>query len=182
MRQSKLPSLLLFVALICVSTIEAQNSAPQIAVTSAASYYPSVAPGSIASVFGSGFTDTTASATLDAHGNLPISLAGVSVYVQNVAAGIFYVSPQQINFLVPSATPPGQTAVNIVTYKGQSQTGQLAVLQSAPGIFIIGDGRGAIVNAVSGSLEPFDVYDSTLSDHQTRLAIYATGLNAESST
>ena len=73
---------------------------PITAVVSAADYEPAIAPGSIASVFAD-LANTHAEATPDALGNLPTSLNGTSVSVNGELAGLFYVSPGQVNFLVP---------------------------------------------------------------------------------
>lgn len=66
---------------------------------------------SIATIFGTNL----ASAPADARGaSLPRQLAGTSVSVNGVAAPLFYVSPSQINFQLPSNgdTTPGVSAEN----------------------------------------------------------------------
>ena len=72
-------------------------------IWNAASYAPitnSVAPGEFISIFGTGLASTTASAT-----SLPLpgqaGLGGVQVTVNGVYAPLSYVSPTQINLLVP---------------------------------------------------------------------------------
>jgi uncharacterized protein (TIGR03437 family) len=76
---------------------------------SAANYTPLVAPGSIATVFGSGLASTTAPANAPPW---PTSLANTSVQVEDAngmarEAQLLYVSPTQINFVLPPATAPG---------------------------------------------------------------------------
>ena len=56
--------------------------------------------GTIAAVFGQGFSDQTWLAE-SADPSLPTELGGVRVYVNGVVAPLFTVTPEQINFLVP---------------------------------------------------------------------------------
>ena len=82
---------------------------------SAANYTPLVAPGSIASVFGSGLASTTAQANGPPW---PTSLANTSVQVEDAngmarEAQLLYVSPTQINFVIPPATAPGFAVFNV---------------------------------------------------------------------
>ncbi len=76
---------------------------------SAATYAGTVAPGSIATLFGKDLAATTASASgLE----LPVILGNTRVRVRDEAgverlAGLIYVSPSQINFLMPSFTAVG---------------------------------------------------------------------------
>jgi hypothetical protein len=70
------------------------------ALVNAASYEPTLAtPGSIVTIFGSNLAMTTAVATSVP---LPLQLGGASVTQGGVAAPLFYASPSQINFQVPS--------------------------------------------------------------------------------
>src|SRR5258708_6934788 len=76
-------------------------------VVSAASYQAVVAPNSLASIFGAGVATTTASAQLDANGQLPTVLGGTTVEVNGEAAALIYVAPSQINFVMPADTVLG---------------------------------------------------------------------------
>jgi uncharacterized protein (TIGR03437 family) len=62
-----------------------------------------LAPNTIATIYGSNLSWTTQGVTAADlnHGTLPTSLDGVSVYVQGILANLLYVSPGQINFLIP---------------------------------------------------------------------------------
>ncbi len=87
-------------------------------VVNAASYLGTVAPGSLATLFGGNLVDGTPPVTLDASGSFPKSVSGVTVTVNGVSAPLTYLSSTQINFQVPWETTPG-TAVNIkVTRNG----------------------------------------------------------------
>ena len=153
----------------------------QIAVVSAASYQPVVAPDSLASLFGSGLANSTATATLDPNGNLPTKLAGVSVEINATPAPLLYVSPGQINFLVPATTDPGSAGVLVRTPSGSALQGSLQVRQVAPALFsrdASGTGPGAILNAATFTGPPFlvETLQNSGDDKRTRLAVFATGL------
>jgi uncharacterized protein (TIGR03437 family) len=95
-----------------------------------------IAPGSIASVFGS---DTIASTTVIADSILPLELAGVSVTITdtsgvNRSAGLYFVSPTQVNFLVPPETRPGPATVVVATARGPQRI-TTSVTTVRPGIF-----------------------------------------------
>jgi uncharacterized protein (TIGR03437 family) len=120
---------------------------PGMATVNAASNALRVAPGMIATIYRQGpeFTDQTLS--FDALPNpvpLPKELADVQVLVNDVPAPLYFVSPGQINFLVPSSTAINTTAeIQVV----QPSTGRIlaastvAVVQVSPGLFS-NDGSG----------------------------------------
>ena len=76
------------------------SAAAQIKVANAASFeeFRPLAPGSIAAAFGS-FGGVTAAFTPGQP--LPTTLAGVGVTVDGLAAGLYAVTPAQVNFLIP---------------------------------------------------------------------------------
>jgi hypothetical protein len=74
----------------------------------AASYAQTLAPGTWASIFGTQLAVSTASGQTVP---LPLTLAEVkSVPVGGVAAPLSYVSPGQINFVVPFEAAPGASS------------------------------------------------------------------------
>jgi len=154
---------------------------PSITVVSAASYQPAVAPASLASLFGSNLASNPMSATLDANGQLPTQLGGVTVYVNGEAAPLIYVGTQQINFVIPADAPMGSVTVNVQTQFGNAGSATVQVNTTAPALFSTnasGSGAGAILNAVTYTPAPFLVTTSanTGGDQRTRLAIYGTGI------
>ena|SRR5579872_435355 len=96
-----------------------------------------IAPGSIASLFGQNLAATTASAS---GFPLPTTLAGTSLTVNGVAAPLFYVSPDQINFQMPSATDYGtftaygRAVVIVTTAAGSSDLATADTFMSALGL------------------------------------------------
>ncbi len=150
----------------------------QIAIVNAASYRPSVAPNSLATIFGSNLANGTATAQLDANKQLPTQLAGVTVEINAVAAPLLYVSPGQINFLVPAGTVLGTATMLLQPAQIQS-TMQVGMV--APGLFsqdASGTGPGAILNAVTFTGPPFlvETLPNPGTDKRTRLAVFGTGL------
>jgi len=114
---------------------------------SAASFKPDVlAAESISALFGVGLSNTTLAATSTP---LPTSLAGVSVKVTDSAGTVrlapsFFVSPTQINFLVPSGTSAGQSSITVSKADGTAPGGDLQISPVAPALFAANStGEGA---------------------------------------
>ncbi len=98
----------------------------------------------IVSAFGSNLARTTETANLP----LPTVLAGTRVKVIDSTgmerfAPLFYVSPQEVNYLLPPGTEPGLASVIITNASGASVTEQTQRLHIAPGLFAANaDGKG----------------------------------------
>lgn len=130
------------------------DAAPQITTTpvttvSAASFeVAAVAPDSIVAAFGANLaTQTVVAGDIDpvASGiQLPTSLGGSSVEVGGRLAEILFVSPGQINYIVPGATPAGAAPVIVRAANGSVSNGAVTVARVAPAIFTANSsGRGA---------------------------------------
>ena len=105
-------------------------------VLNAASYLGTVAPGSLAVVFGGNLADAEHQITPAAA--FPTLVAGVTVSVDGVNAPLIYVSPNQINFQIPWETAPGM-AVNVkVTRNGiESNVEPITIAgAAAPSMFL----------------------------------------------
>ena len=105
-----------------------------------ASFTHAYAPGMVLSVFGSQLAPSVTSAS---GVPLPISLAGVDVSVNGVAAPLYYVSPGQLNVQVPYEASVNGTATLQINNNGQATSQTFVVAAAAPGIFT--DQTGAIV-------------------------------------
>jgi uncharacterized protein (TIGR03437 family) len=108
-----------------------------LAVFNSASGATQVAPGSIASAFGKQIGAST-----EAAHSLPLTttLGGVSVSVMDSAkvsrlAPLFYVSPNQINFVVPDATATGMATVTIMNGDAVPPSTTMPVTVVGPGLF-----------------------------------------------
>jgi uncharacterized protein (TIGR03437 family) len=137
---------LLAISLSSVSIASAQTVIN--AVTDAASYAPRVAPGSLASIFGSNLANGTAQAT---GFPLPRSLAGATVYINNLAVPLLYVSTTQINFQVPGTLKAGTASVYVTRGGGNSVPFTFTVTSSAPGIFQDTSNHAVAQNASAGN-------------------------------
>jgi N-acyl-D-amino-acid deacylase len=175
------------------------------ASVSAASYDTSrtLAPDSIASAFG---TDLATSVRGAERVPLPQSLAGTRVQIRDSAgvehsAPLFFVSPQQVNYLLPAALALGMATVTIIQYDIPVAVGDITVAPIAPGLFgANADGQGVAAAAAlrvkadgMRSYEPVARFDPALQrfvaipldlgaeDEQLFLELYATGIRKRSS-
>ncbi|HEX3249431.1 MAG TPA: IPT/TIG domain-containing protein, partial [Pyrinomonadaceae bacterium] len=117
-----------------------------------------LAPGSIASI----------------RGNALASVAGTSVTVNGRPAQIFYVSANEVVFVVPDGLPVGPVEFLVTNGDGLSSKAQAIISASAPGVFTVaGDGRGdaIVLNSDTLNAGPFDPSNGLL-----RLSIFATGV------
>jgi uncharacterized protein (TIGR03437 family) len=108
------------------------------AIVSAASYEAKVAPDSIAAVFGTNLANSTETGRDTDPGTpgiqLPTTLGGVTVEIGGVRAGLFFISPAQINLHVPPNVPVGSPAI-VVRNNGVVSNGTAQIVNVAPGIF-----------------------------------------------
>jgi uncharacterized protein (TIGR03437 family) len=108
------------------------------AVVNAASYLPGVTSGTIATLFGSGFTDTLGLQTASGF-PLPTQLSGTSVKVNGIPAPLFAVAEQdgqnQINFQVPHFPTYNPQLVIVVDNNGREQTFYVLSWANQLGIF-----------------------------------------------
>ena len=128
------------------------------AVTDAAAYGPRVAPGSLATIFGTGLASGTDSASAFP---LPTTLDGASVTMGGISAPLVYASPTQINFQVPSSVQSGSVALVVNGPGGASASFTVTVTASAPALFQ-SSVNGSSAPAASGSV----------------ISVYLTGIGA----
>jgi uncharacterized protein (TIGR03437 family) len=106
-------------------------------VVNGASYLGVLAPGALATLYGTNLADGTYTNAIDSNGNFVKTLGNVTVTVGGTPAALVYVSPTQINFQVPWEVAPGP-AVNVhVTRDGvPSQVETVTIASSAPSMFL----------------------------------------------
>lgn len=123
-----------------VLTVASKTSA-EVKLANAASFdNTQVARSSIVAAFGSQLANTTVGAPTN---NLPFDLAGVTVNVAGIAARLIFVSPQQINFVMPQIVASGDAVEFTVNNNGVQSTGKVKLTDFAPGVFsTTGDGKG----------------------------------------
>jgi uncharacterized protein (TIGR03437 family) len=142
-------------------------------MTNAASYTPTVAPGELVSLFGTGLAASTASAT---QLPLPAQLSDVQVTVNGIAAPLVYASPLQVNAQIPFETATGMAQVQVSSAAGTS-TLTVQVAATAPAIFSLnqqGTGPGAILHGATYQV----VTASNPAVGGEIISIYCTGLGA----
>jgi uncharacterized protein (TIGR03437 family) len=123
---------LLFFTLLLFTSAIARSQTVISTVTDGASFTPRVAPGELATIFGTNLADSTQGA-----GGFPLpkSLGGATVYVNSSPVPLLYVSETQINFQVPSSLAAGTASMYVSRDGGQSAIFQFTVVSNAPGIF-----------------------------------------------
>jgi uncharacterized protein (TIGR03437 family) len=119
-------------------------------VLNAASFAPAgnpISPGEFLTLYGAGLAPSTATAKPPYP---PSSNNGVIVLINNVAAPLYYVSPTQINCLVPFGTEGPSATIVVQNGTAASNKVTVPVAASSPGIYAIneaGSGPGAILHA-----------------------------------
>ncbi|HXS96965.1 MAG TPA: Ig-like domain repeat protein [Candidatus Limnocylindrales bacterium] len=129
----------------------------EIAVTNAAGYSSTnFSPDGAVAIFVDNLVNTTLTAqTLP----LPTSLAGLTVTVTDSAgvqlqAPLYFVSPSQINFLMPTSTAVGLATITVTNSGGATASGIVLVTKTAPGIFTANQNGQGIAQAVLLDVAP----------------------------
>jgi uncharacterized protein (TIGR03437 family) len=162
-------------------------SAPSLDAGSAvngATFQPGMVPGSWAQVKGANLSDMTRTWTdtdFTDGNNLPTSLNGVQVRVNNLPAAVYYISPAQVSFQVPSGVS-GTANVQVIRNGAASNSVSGPVVNSAPGLFGYSVGAKTYPSAVVANTSTV-VGDPAVSGNSFRKAapgdriqLYATGL------
>ena len=139
----------------------------------------SVAPGEFVSLFGSGLCSTTEAApTLP----LPTTLSTVQVSVNGVLAPISYVSPNQINILIPYEISGGYAVFQVSSSTGLSNPVTLYEENTAPGVFtsLTGGFAPGVGPAAAQHADFTPVTPSNPAKVGETLVLYMTGLGAVS--
>ena len=171
---------------------------PPLTVVSAASFaLGPLAANTIASAFGRDLATATTAAVAPV---LPTNLAGTTVVVQDSSgvsrpAQLYFVSPGQVNFLVPSATARGNATITVTSGDGKSVSTAASIVEFAPALFTVGSAGIAAAYVVrvapdnvqtiepvfaeqSGQIVPVPI-DLT-SPGQVYLILFGTGFDAAS--
>lgn len=135
------------------AAVTVQNSV-SVASVSAASFVGSpatLAPNSIVAAFGTQLASGVQIATTQP---LPTTLLNTTVTVGGVAAPLFFVSPTQINYLLPPNLPAGeaQVVVNATAPNGDTiiSRGQVRIAAAAPALFTANANGAGVPAAVTG--------------------------------
>jgi uncharacterized protein (TIGR03437 family) len=112
-------------------------------VANAASGSASLAPGSLASIYGTGLAASTATAGFFP---LPTLLGGAGVSINGTAVPILYASPTQINIQIPFDTPIGTANLSTALNGVSGAVTAINIQTSAPGLFVQQQGHAAVLN------------------------------------
>ena len=159
--------------LVRVRVIEAQRLS---AVNAADFSEGTLAADSIAAVFG---TDLATSAQFAQTLPLPLELGGTRLTINGIATQLLFVSPTQINFIVPANVEIGTANIVVTSQAGAISFSTVKIATAAPGLFTNdATGRGdaaatATPDGVTYQVAPFDVL---VNNRPNNLVLYGTGL------
>ncbi len=125
-----------------------------LAAVNAASSGEGLAPGSIATIYGTNLAGVTQLA--DSAPPLPYSLGGTTLAIPGSPVALFFVSPLQVNFQVPFLQVSGATQTTLTVTQGQlTNTFGITLVPYAPALFTTnsqGTGQAAALIGSSTSL------------------------------
>jgi virginiamycin B lyase len=161
-------------------------NSPTVSVSAASFAQTDVAAESIVAAFGSRLaTATQAATTLP----LPTDLANTRVSVRDNAgttrtAPLFFVSPAQVNYLMPTGTANGTATVTITSGDGRIATGTVQIASVAPGLFAANaDGRGvaaaSVLRVKAGGAQIYEQPAAVFDPVQNRFVARAIDLGPE---
>jgi uncharacterized protein (TIGR03437 family) len=120
-----------------------------VSVVNGASFQPGGSPRAIMTILGTDLSDGVYQSTTP---SLPLSLGPTSVTVNGFAAPLYYASPTQINFQMPSV-PPGKVVVTVTNNATRnsravpsSPVEGVTLTQVNPGLFTTPDKRASALN------------------------------------
>jgi uncharacterized protein (TIGR03437 family) len=150
-------------------------------VFNGASFQPALAPNTFITISGANLSATTRSFTNeDIIGNaLPTDIDNVSVTVNGTRAYVTYVSPTQVNALLPVGTPTG--AVKLQTFSSGLTSNEITVQVAAvaPGFFMQSDGKHVLAFHADGTLVgPTTTTGATPAAGGETVVLYGTGFEA----
>ena len=169
---------------------------PALVVVSGASGQQTIAPDSLATVYGTNLTPTSQPATSLP---LPTELGAVQISVfdangQTLKAPLTFVSPGQVNFLLPASAKTGTTAFISLSNASKTLVGTASISDVAPAIFTADSSGGGAPIAVlvtahgDGSQDSYPAYacnssgcvtaalDVSSASDTNVLVLYATGI------
>ncbi len=136
-----------------------------------------LAPNTIATLYGTNLSYATHA--VDAGdlngGTLPIALEGVSVNVNGVLGSLFFVSPGQINFLIPYEISASSATVFVARQGIAGPVVTIPLANTAPGFFEW-NGAFAVATHADGSL----ISSSSPAQPSEIIVLYAAGLGRTS--
>jgi len=148
-------------------------------VLNSASLSPTLSPGALVTILGSDLAGPTTTTTYGPTATFPTTVAGTSVFFNDTPAPLIYLSPSQINAVVPFSLS-GQTSLQVKVQRFDLVSPVLTVqLQEiSPGIFTstqTGSGQGAILQQGPGGQLSYNSAENP-APRGGGVEIYATGI------
>jgi uncharacterized protein (TIGR03437 family) len=170
----------LLAALAMAAGLTAQPNYPTytaVDLLNGASFQPGLAPNTIVTLFTAGGSLSWATVAVQEsdliNGNqLPTALGGVQVFVATYAAPLYYVSPTQVNLLIPSNLRPGVMNLFLARDGASGPLIQITVNAAAPALFQTPDGVAVATHNADNSL----ITASAPATAGEVITLYATGL------
>ena len=175
---------ILLAALVFGPVVRAATTVPREApsysgtsIVNAADNQPGpLAPNTIATLYGTGLAYVTKAITPQdiRAGVLPTVLPGTGLRIvinSNYPASIYFVSPTQVNFLLPSILLPGPATIQLVVDSVPGPLVQVVIAATAPALFQL-DRENAIATRADGSV----ITPANPAKPGEVVVLYATGL------
>jgi uncharacterized protein (TIGR03437 family) len=190
-----------FVNFMLRALVSVPGAGPLATVSAASFTAEALAPETISAAFGTNLANSTTTATTVP---LPTTLGGVTVTVRDSAgqerlAPLFFVSPGQINYLIPAGSSSGSAVVTVANAGSAAASGAINIAAVAPGLFTANaNGLGvpaAVVLRVRNGVQTFETlaqFDSNTSQYvpspinlgpetdQVILLLFGTGIRGRS--
>lgn len=142
-------------------------------VNAASGQVGSAAPNTILSIYGNNLSNGTHALTTDEmrDGSIPSTMQGTRVLLAGgLLANLYFVSPAQINLLIPATFKPGKTELIVLADGHAGPPIQITLTDASPGLFL--DGKYAVATTADGvPLTP-----SRTAHPGEVITLYATGL------
>ena len=171
----------LFLCLSAAGAAEPRRQAPAYSgasiVNAATNETGPLAPLALVSLYGTDLAAVTRAITPDdvRNGQLPTMLigTGVQIAIDNVAVPILFVSPNQVNFLIPGNVRTGRRLLRLLSNGKAGPDVELQIADSSPGLFQLAE-NSVIASRPDGSL----VTPDSPANPGEIVVIYAAGLGA----
>ena len=147
-------------------------------VVNGASFQPDLAPNTWVTITGANLSGTTREWDSDdiVNGVLPTDIDSVSVSVNGSWAYVEYVSPTQLNVLLPVDTPTGSVQLESYSFGLASAQVTVQVQAVAPAFFLQSDGKHVVATHLDGTLiGPTTTTGATPAAPGETVVIYGTG-------
>ena len=147
-------------------------------VTNGASFQPAIAPNTWVTITGGNLSATSRvwNGGDFSNGALPTDIDSVSVSVNGTYAYVEYVSPTQLNVLLPVGLASGQATLETYNFGLASASVTVQVADVAPAFFLQGDGKHVVATHADGSIVgPTTITGDSPAEPGETIVLYGTG-------